>query len=126
MQKGQYYRGALQVEDEEAWGIRFFKLILKNPERVRKHFFLIREAVKDIPHGSDHNRKQKIRALSKIISEKYKPFFDLRVKMHSQPESTDLEAAKENNVAFLLRCTQQNHNLQEIYSGPRFEYLKYE
>jgi phosphoglycolate phosphatase-like HAD superfamily hydrolase len=39
---------------------------------------------------------------------------------------TDLEVAKENNVAFLLRCTQQNHNLQEIYSGPRFEYLKYE
>ena len=34
---------------------------------------------------------------------------------------TDFEAAaKENNVAFLLRCTQQNSCLQESYSGPRF------
>jgi phosphoglycolate phosphatase-like HAD superfamily hydrolase len=36
----------------------------------------------------------------------------------------DLEAAEDNNVAFLLRCTQQNHNLQEKFSGPRFENLK--
>ena len=37
---------------------------------------------------------------------------------------TDLEAAKDNNVAFLLRCTPQNHSLQEIYSGPHFKKLK--
>ena len=36
---------------------------------------------------------------------------------------TDLEAAKDNSVAFLLRCTNQNYNLQESYSGPRFENL---
>lgn len=39
---------------------------------------------------------------------------------------TDHEAAKENNIAFLLRCTQQNHSLQGKYSGPRFESLKNE
>jgi phosphoglycolate phosphatase-like HAD superfamily hydrolase len=40
--------------------------------------------------------------------------------------NTDLEAAKGNNVAFLLRSTQHNHNLQEKYSGPRFENFKNE
>ena len=39
---------------------------------------------------------------------------------------TDLEAAKGNNVAFVLCCTQHNRSLQEKYSGPRFENLKNE
>ena len=39
---------------------------------------------------------------------------------------TDFEAAKKNNVEFLLRCTQRNLSLQEIYSGPRFEDLNNE
>lgn len=39
---------------------------------------------------------------------------------------TDLEAAEKNKVAFLLRRTQQNHNLQELYSGPCFENLNNE
>ena len=40
--------------------------------------------------------------------------------------NTDLEAAKENYVAFLLRCSPHNHSLQEKYSGPRFKNLKNE
>ena len=40
--------------------------------------------------------------------------------------NTDLEAAKRNNVAFLLRCSPHNHSLQEKYSGSRFKNLKNE
>lgn len=36
----------------------------------------------------------------------------------------DLEAAEDNNVAFLLRCTQENSNIQEKFSGLRFEKLR--
>ena len=95
MRKGQFYRGALQIEDEEDWGIRFFELILKDTTKTNRHFFLIREAAKDIPHGIENDRTQKIRALSKVLSEKYQPFFDLRVKMHGQPDATDLETVRD-------------------------------
>ena len=36
---------------------------------------------------------------------------------------TDLEAAKNNNVAFLLRRTSLNKELQKQFTGPSFENL---
>ena len=40
--------------------------------------------------------------------------------------ATDLKAAKDNNVAFLLRCTEQNQKLQKKYIGLRFKKIKNE
>ncbi len=94
MHKGQFYRGAIQVEDEEAWGIDFFRFLFNNPRITKRHFFLLREAAKDIPHRAENHRTQNIRALSKIISEKYSPFFKLRTKIHVQPDATDLNDVK--------------------------------
>ena len=37
---------------------------------------------------------------------------------------TDFDAAQENNVAFLLRRTPLNHELQKKFKGPSFENLK--
>jgi hypothetical protein len=50
LQKGQYYRGAFQVEYEEAWGIEFLNWLLKDDDVPEQQFFLMRQAVKDIPH----------------------------------------------------------------------------
>ncbi len=94
LQKGQYYRGAFQVEDEEAWGIDFFDLIFKDDKKIEQNFYLLRQAVKDIPHSGDNDRTQNIRALSKVISDTYAPFFNLRIKIHGQPDATDLTASK--------------------------------
>ncbi|MEZ4773022.1 MAG: PEP/pyruvate-binding domain-containing protein [Bacteroidia bacterium] len=90
LRKGQFYRGAIQVEDEEAWGIDFFDKSLAENDFINKKFFLFRQAVRDIPHGKDDNRKQNIRAVSKIIADEYTDFMDIRVKIHSQPEPSDL------------------------------------
>ena len=38
---------------------------------------------------------------------------------------TDFEAAKNNSVAFLLRQTSLNHELQKKFKGPSFESLKF-
>lgn len=88
--KAQFYRGAVQVEDEENWGVEFFHWLLANDEVWEKQFFLVRQAVKDIPHQGDNNRSQVVRALSKEISDTYLPFQDLRVKIHGQPEASDI------------------------------------
>lgn len=94
LRKAQYYRGAIQVEDEENWGVEFFQWLLAQDDVWKKNFFLLRQAAKDIPHQGDNNRSQTVRALSKEISDTYTPFQDLRVKIHGQPEPADIPRVK--------------------------------
>lgn len=103
-EKGQFYRGAIQSEDEEAWGIDFYKWLLKDDTFLKSNYFLIRQSLKDIPHNGDDNLSQLIRSQSKVISDEFLPFMDLRVKIHSQPEFSDIskvKAFKENNSSKL-------------------------
>ncbi|MEP3838540.1 MAG: phosphoenolpyruvate synthase, partial [Algibacter sp.] len=93
-EKGQFYRGAIQSEDEEAWGIDFYKWLLKSDENLKKNYFLIRQSLKDIPHNGDDNLSQLMRSQSKVISDEFLPFMDLRVKIHGQPEFSDIAKVK--------------------------------
>lgn len=90
-QKGQYYRGSVQVEDEEAWGIDFYKGLLAKDASIADNFYLIRQSLKDIPHNGDDNIAQLMRSESKVISDMFVPFMDLRTKIHSQPERADIK-----------------------------------
>lgn len=99
-QKAQFYRGAVQAEDEEAWGVAFFKWLLKDDAVINKHFYLLRQALKDIPHSGDDNIAQLMRSQSKIISDEFEPFMNLRIKIHGQPEKNDIQKVlqfKKNN-----------------------------
>ncbi len=93
-QKGQFYRGAVQSEDEEARGIAFYRGILAKDDVLKEHYFLVRQSLKDVPHSGDDNIAQRMRSESKVISDAYLPFMDLRVKIHGQPEATDIEKVK--------------------------------
>ncbi len=94
LRKGQYYRGAFQVEDEEAWGIDFLTWLFEKDEPLQKQFFLLRQVAKDIPHRGDDSKSLNIRAVSKTISDDYPAFMDLRVKIHGQPDASDLDEVK--------------------------------
>lgn len=106
LRKAQFYRGAYQVEDEEAWGIDFFNWLLTKDEVAESQFFLLRQAAKDIPHQGDDSRTQQVRALSKTISDKYTPFTDLRVKIHGQPEPGDIAKVKAFKTQHQEKLTQ--------------------
>ena len=92
--KAQYYRGAVQAEDEQAWGKEFLMKTLTR-QNLTDHFYLIREAAKDIPHRDDDNVSQLMRSQSKAISDAYDPFLNLRIKIHNQPEVTDIERVRQ-------------------------------
>lgn len=92
--KGQFYRGSVQSEDEEAWGIDFYKWLLSKDKINDENFFLIRQSLKDIPHSGDDNVAQRMRSQSKVISDLIPEFMDLRVKIHSLPEASDIEKVK--------------------------------
>jgi hypothetical protein len=94
LRKGQFYRGAYQVEDEEAWGIDFFTWLLSKDAPLQQQYYLLRQAVRDIPHKGDDNKTLSVRAVSKAISDAYPPFMDLRVKIHGQPEAADVNRVR--------------------------------
>jgi hypothetical protein len=91
LRKAQYYRGAFQAEDEETWGVHFNHWLLADDQRIEKQFFLIRQSLKDLPHKGDEQLGQRVRTVSKVISDSYPAFMDLRVKIHGQPDTSDLE-----------------------------------
>ncbi|RDY58622.1 PEP/pyruvate-binding domain-containing protein [Flagellimonas nanhaiensis] len=89
--KGQYYRGAIQIEDEQEWGIAFYKWLLARDENLRQHYYLIMQSLKDIPHKGDYDLSLLVRAQSKAISDQYRPFMDIRIKIHSDPQPEDID-----------------------------------
>ena len=94
LERARYYRGAFQIEDEEAWGRDFFRWLLRQDGVLRDHYYLLSRAARDIPHGSDTDLNQRIRAVSKKIADDYDKFMDLRTKIHGQPEARDAEAVE--------------------------------
>lgn len=95
LRKAQYYRGAVQSEDEEAWGIDFYTWLLGNSSRIQDEFYLIRQSLKDIPHSGDDNLAQRLRSESKILAEEFPQFMDARVKIHGQPDINDIILVRE-------------------------------
>ena len=108
LQKGQFYRGALQAEDEEAWGVDFYKWLLSNTENLTKNYYLIRQSLKDIPHNGDDNLSQIIRSDSKVISDLIPEFMDLRVKIHSQPDAGDINSVMDFKVKNSNKLSNEN------------------
>ena len=47
--------------------------------------------MRDLPYQEDENLAQQMRSQSKVISDLYPAFMDLRVKIHSQPQSGDIQ-----------------------------------
>jgi len=99
LQKAQFYRGAIQSEDEEAWGKDFFEWLLKDEQFIDSYYYFVRQALKDVPHNGDDNIAQLMRSQSKTISEDLKSFMDLRIKIHGQPEVTDIKLVKDFMVS---------------------------
>ena len=100
LRRARFYRGAYQAEDEEAWGVDFLKWLLSNDQFVRKNYFLIRQAVRDIPHLENNSKAEKIRALSREISDSVPSFMSIRVKIHGKPDKSDIqrvESYKQNH-----------------------------
>ncbi|MBT8385567.1 MAG: phosphoenolpyruvate synthase, partial [Bacteroidia bacterium] len=104
-QKGQYYRGAIQIEDEEEWGVKFYQWLLAKDDVILKDYFLIMQSLKDVPHKGDDDLSQLMRVQSKVISDQYTKFMDLRVKIHSNPEVVDIDKVKQFKKENITKLT---------------------
>jgi hypothetical protein len=89
MRRAQHYRGAVQAEDESAWGAEFLAWLLAQDWVLTSQFYLGREISRDIPHRGTEGKAPRIRAMSKRIADVYPAFTDIRIKIHGRPDATD-------------------------------------
>ncbi len=95
LHRARYYRGRVQIEDEEQAGRDLLVRLLSNPTWLQRNFLLAREAVRTLPHNSGADRTRTVRRLSQELSEKDPGFERLRVKIHTTPGPEDLRATRE-------------------------------
>ncbi|MFT5143338.1 MAG: hypothetical protein ACI80V_001540 [Rhodothermales bacterium] len=95
LRRAQFYRGAFQAEDEEAWGRKFLTETLAADSLVNRHFFWTRRLVRTIPHAASERRLDRIRALAKTISDGYPAFLNIRIKIHGKPDASDLASVRQ-------------------------------
>ena len=85
------YRGALQIEDEEAGSRALVLAMLADPGWLEpRRFERLRESVRlfPLPRG-DEATASRVRALALQLADKDKPFTPIRAKIHNAPDAGD-------------------------------------
>lgn len=90
-----YYRGALQVEDENRSGRQLLLSLLAGPKKVKQEFMIMRESTRFLPHGQSSSTVTTVRQLSTTLSERDPQFMFLRNKIHSQPDPSDAQRVRD-------------------------------
>ena len=91
------YRGALQIEDEEAGARALVLAMLADREWLAaERFARLREAIRllPLPRG-DEASAARVRHLALVLADKDKPFTPLRAKIHNVPDAGDAEKVRE-------------------------------
>ncbi|HSG07197.1 MAG TPA: PEP/pyruvate-binding domain-containing protein, partial [Longimicrobiales bacterium] len=94
LRRGRYYRGARQIENEEATGRAHLEQLVGREGWVRSNYLLSLRLAADVPHphlGSGRTM-DRIRALASEIAETEPGFLRIRVKIHSVPSRDDADA----------------------------------
>jgi hypothetical protein len=89
--RGAYgYRGALQIEDEEAAARRLVLSMLADPRwRDPTRFLLLRESARLLPLSTDQASAAAVRARAMNLAQRDSGFAALRAKIHSFPDAGD-------------------------------------
>jgi hypothetical protein len=84
------YRGALQIEDEEAGSRAVVRAMLGDRAWLEPgRFLLLRETVRLLPLQADEGSAASVRRQALVLAEKDQAFTPLRAKIHNQPDAGD-------------------------------------
>jgi len=90
------YRGAFQVEDEEASANAILLAMAADPLwRSPARYALLREAVRWFPRESASATATEIRQLAVVIADKDPGFAALRAKIHNAPDAADAQRVRD-------------------------------
>ncbi len=82
-----YYRGRVQIEDEEKVGHELLINLLQDATWIDNNYLLLRELIKVIPHSGGEDLTQSIRREAQNIAESEPGFEKLRIEVHSTPSA---------------------------------------
>ena len=115
MRRAYSFRGAVQAEDEEAWSQHFLEWLVARDDLLASHFYLARELARYLPRTDSTPRASLIRGLAASIADEVPGFVPLRLKIHGQPEPSDLEAVRAYRRAHPnAETTDVAHKLDEL------------
>ncbi|MFW5954990.1 MAG: PEP/pyruvate-binding domain-containing protein [Guyparkeria sp.] len=93
--QARYYRGAIQVEDEQRQAREMLLAMVDDPGwRRGERYLLLREAARLLPVDGDHPAATRVRELSTRIAEEDPGFQELRVKIHGMPDAGDAQRVR--------------------------------
>ena len=121
--RAQFYRGALQDEDEREGARQLLLAMLASPDWVGYRYPALRAGARLLPHGKDTASIQKVRELASTLSELDATFLRLRAKIHGTPEAQDAARVREHAARSGRRdITAQYEELaaqiEKVYVGP--------
>ncbi len=94
------YRGALQVEDEEAGARRLMLAMLRDPAWLEpERYLLLRESARLLPLQRDPTSAASVRAQALRLAERDPAFERLRAKIHNVPDPSDAERVRQHAAA---------------------------
>ena len=94
--RAQFYRGAVQEEDERAGARDLLLAMAASPEWTGHRFAALRAAARLLPHGRETASVQKVRQEAAALADLDPGFAALRAKIHGSPEARDAERVREH------------------------------
>ncbi len=92
LRRARFYRGRVQVEDEEESGYRLLSRLLSRPHWVARNYLLVRESGRALRHGDGSDRTRTVRRLAKEVADGDSSFEAIRIKIHTAPDIGDVES----------------------------------
>ncbi len=89
LRRARYYRGAFQIENEEASAEIILRSLVADPWWLTSGYPLLMEAVRLLPDPADETSAGTVRGLATAINDQDPDFGDLRNKIHNKPDPED-------------------------------------
>lgn len=94
LRKAQFYRGAIQEEDEREAARTLLTAMAAQGEWIGRRYSALRAGVRLLPHGADSASAQKVRNMAAAVADRDPAFQSLRIKIHGSPDAADAASVR--------------------------------
>lgn len=94
LRKAQFYRGAIQEEDEREGARALLLAMAARDDWVGWRYAALRTGARLLPHGADDASAAKVRSMAATLADRNAAFQPLRVKIHGSPDASDAKAVR--------------------------------
>jgi len=125
LRKAQFYRGAIQEENERDGARDLLIELSGKKDWVSYRYLGLRTGVRLLPHGKDTASVQKVRQMAASLAEKDKNFTKLRVKIHGSPDAGDAQLVRDyaKKIAAKDQYMALADEIDQVYKAPALSEL---